>query len=200
MVIDMKLTVIKVAMFEGKGADALKPIFFEILNELLPHDVSADFIDDRKETLPQQIDSDIIIFSVDTFSCKRAYRLAKKYKSPNNLIVMGGFHPTVCPEESGKFCDVVICGDAEGIFPEFIADYKACEVKSLYDGRAKACDMVCMHKNKNSPYKSKYLPLGLVQFSRGCKYDCDFCSVKTMYPGIVFQKRIADIVKEIKDN
>ncbi len=194
----MRITVIKVAMFEGKGADALKPIFFEIINELLPKEADAIFIDDRKEALPDSIDSDIILLSVDTFSCKRAYMLAKRYKSKDNLIVMGGFHPTVCPKESAEFCDVVICGDAEGTLPEFFADYKSDKVKKLYDKRSTPCDMVRIHTEKETPYKSRYLPLGLVQFSRGCKYDCDFCSVKTMYPGKVFTKPIPDIVEEIK--
>ncbi len=194
----MKITIIKVAMFNGKSADALKPIFFEIANELLPINSTVDFIDDRKEELPQSIDSDIIILSFDTFSCRRAYLLAQKYKCADNLIVMGGFHPTVCPDEAKEYCDVVICGDAEGILPDFFADYTKGNIKGLYDGREKSAPIAKLDKSRKNPYKSKYLPLGLVQFSRGCKFDCDFCSVKTMYPGKVVQKSVADVVEEIK--
>jgi radical SAM superfamily enzyme YgiQ (UPF0313 family) len=44
----------------------------------------------------------------------------------------------------------------------------------------------------------KYQKLGVVQFSRGCKFGCDFCSIKAMYPGMVRQKDIPLLVKEIK--
>ena len=195
----MKISIIKVAMFEGKGADALKPIFFEIVNELLPQDAIALFIDDRKEKLPTKIDSDIIILSFDTFSAKRAYHLAQKYNSVDNLIVMGGFHPTVCPDEASTYCDVVILGDAENSLPIFFQDYQNKCVKPSYDGTGKASNMVRLDKTKKSPYNSKYLPLGLVQFSRGCKYQCEFCSVKTMYPGNVVQKSVEDIVLEMSN-
>ena len=32
---------------------------------------------------------------------------------------MGGFHPTVCPEEAGLHCDVVLMGDAEDTWAAF---------------------------------------------------------------------------------
>ncbi len=194
----MKITIIKVAMFEGKGADALKPIFFEIMDALLPEDILADYIDDRKEILPDHIDSDIIALSFDTFSAKRAYQLAKRYKTSENLVVMGGFHPTVCPDEAANFCDVVLCGDAESVWPEFLEDVRMGYVSPLYDGRTKSAPMIPLYQSKRNPYKSKYLPLGLVQFSRGCRFSCDFCSVKTMYPGSVVQKSTDEIVREIQ--
>ncbi len=194
----MKITIIKVAMFEGKGADALKPIFFEIMDALLPQDILVDYIDDRKEIPPEKIESEIIALSFDTFSAKRAYQLAKRYKCESNTIVMGGFHPTVCPEESKQYCDVLLLGDAEGVMPDFVKDLKKGRLKAIYDGRMKNAPMMPLYQSKRNPYKNKYLPLGLVQFSRGCRFACDFCSVKTMYPGAAIRKSIDEITKEIE--
>ncbi len=194
----MEICVIKVGMFEGKGFDALKPLLFEIIATLLPNDFSAVYIDDRKESLPQSINSKVIILSFDTFSAKRAYQLAKKYKTKNNIIAMGGFHPTVCPQEAIKFSDVVFCGDAEGTLPIFFKDLKNGCVKEIYDAKNNRCKMAVLNVNRELPYRAKYLPLGLVQFSRGCRFNCDFCSVKTMYPNKVEQKKPAEVVSEIK--
>lgn len=44
----------------------------------------------------------------------------------------------------------------------------------------------------------KYGPIGLVQFSRGCKFHCDFCSVSSFYRRKVYQKSTEIIVEEIK--
>ncbi len=193
----MKITVIKVGMSQGKGYDALRPVLFEIIASLLPPDVKAQYLDDRKEDLPKHLDSDVIALSFDTFCAKRAYALAKRYKTNSNTIIMGGFHPSACPDEALEHCDAVLLGDAEGSWPEFLDDIKNGRLKKVYDARNKGCAMSVLCSNRHNLYKSQYLPLGLVQFSRGCKFRCDFCSIKTMYPGTVQQKPIDDIVLEI---
>ena len=44
----------------------------------------------------------------------------------------------------------------------------------------------------------KYNPIGLVQFSRGCRYRCDFCSIHEFYHNKVKQKNADDVVSEIR--
>lgn len=40
--------------------------------------------------------------------------------------------------------------------------------------------------------------MGIVQFSRGCKFDCDFCSIKSMYRENVRQKNWDILERELK--
>jgi len=49
----------------------------------------------------------------------------------------------------------------------------------------------------DQPARKGYLPLGVVQFSRGCRYSCDFCSVKALYPGPARSKSIEMAVGEM---
>lgn len=49
-------------------------------------------MDERVEKLPDAIDSDIIAFSVETYTAKRAHILAGKYRTDHNIIVMGYYH------------------------------------------------------------------------------------------------------------
>ena len=77
----LKITFIRVNMFDGTGSDAMKPLIFGIIKNLTPAEFEIDFIDERAEKLPEKIDSDIIAFSVETFAAKRAYRLAKLYNT-----------------------------------------------------------------------------------------------------------------------
>ena len=193
----MKVTLIKVSMMEGKSYDALKPLVFAIFDAITPEDVEMRYIDDRIEDLPEVMDSDIIALSVETFAAGRAYRLARKYKTPHNHIVMGGFHPTALPEEALCYCDTVLVGDAEDTWPQFLSDYTKGQPKSRYDSTHRECLRPIQF---NSPVYDgkKYLPLGLVQFSRGCKFNCDFCSVSSFYRCKVRQKPTQDIVAEIR--
>lgn len=175
----MKITFIRVNMFESVSSDAMKPLLFGIIKSLTPSRYEIDFIDERAEKLPEKINSDIIAFSVETFTAKRAYILAKKYKTADNIIVMGGFHAAVMPDEMLKYADSVIIGDAEGAWEEFLADCESGLPKRKY----------CSDENRpivplcadDSIYKHRYYGIGVYQISRGCKFNCDFCSIKTMY-------------------
>ena len=82
-----------------------------------------EFIDVRAERLPEKINSDIIAFSVETYTAKRAYILAKKYKteikvridernipmyeaihSVTEWWVSLGMEPAFVPEEAKEPC------------------------------------------------------------------------------------------------
>lgn len=190
-----KITFIRLNMFEHISSDAMKPLLFGIIKSLTPAEYDIDFIDERAEKLPDEIDSDIIAFSVETYTAKRAYILAKKYKTEHNTIVMGGFHASVMSDEMLRYADVVFVGDAEDTWDSFLADYKKGSVQKKYVSQEKAP----LHALKEdvSVYKHNYYGIGVYQISRGCKFDCDFCSIKTMYKCV--RRKTADmIVEELK--
>lgn len=193
----MKVTLIKVSMLEGKGYDAMKPLIFPIIESVTPNDVEMEYIDERIEEIPDVINSDVIALSVETFAARRAYQIAKKYKTDKNIIVMGGFHPTSMPEEALQYCDTVLIGDAEDTWPLFINDCKKGEAKDRYIS-TNAFSLTKIDFNSKAFSGKKYNKIGLVQFSRGCKFDCDFCSVNAFYSCKVRQKSLDVIVEEIK--
>ena len=194
----MKITFIKVRMSDTKGYDALKPLVFSIIAEHTSKDIEIEFIDERIEDIPEVLNSDIIAFSVETFAARRAYELARKYKTSMNKIVMGGFHPTIMPDETSKYCDTVIIGDAEDTWPQFIQDAKEGNIKKQYIYSNK--HQLSKIDYNNSCFKEKkYHKIGVVQFSRGCKFNCDFCSVKSFYNIGVRQKDMKTIAEEIKE-
>ena len=184
-------------MMEGKGHDAMKPLIFAIFDAITPADIQMVYIDERVEPLPPIIDSDVIALSVETFAARRAYDIAKKYKTPNNKIVMGGFHPSALPEEALQYCDTVLVGDAEDTWLAYLKDLKNKEPKPIYRS-AHRHEPVKIDFNSKAFAGKKYNPIGLVQFSRGCKFRCDFCSVSSFYNCKVRQKSKEDIVEEIK--
>lgn len=175
----MKITFIRVNMFEYESSDAMKPLLFGIIKSLTPNRHEIDFIDERAEKLPEKIDSDIIAFSVETFTAKRAYILARKYKNDKNIIVMGGFHAAVMSDEMLEYADSVIIGDAEGAWVEFLSDCENGSPKRKYYS-GESCSIAAPQTDE-SVYKHSYYGIGVYQISRGCKFNCDFCSIKTMY-------------------
>lgn len=188
----MKITFIRLNMFEHISSDAMKPLLFGIIKSLTPTEHEIEFIDERAEKLPEKIDSDIIAFSVETYTAKRAYILSKKYKTHKNIIVMGGFHACVMPDEILNYADSVIVGDAEDTWCEFLADCSAGKPKKKYISLEKM-PLEIMHDDP-AVYRHKYYGIGVYQISRGCKFNCDFCSIKTMYKCV--RRKSADMVFE----
>lgn len=173
----------------------MKPVLFELMRSLTPASDEMVFIDERVDKLPEIIDSDIIAFSVETYTAKRAYILARKYKTDRNIIVMGGFHPTILPDEPLQYADTVIVGDAEDTWGEFIADCRAGLPKRKYI----SSESMPLKSFAADPtvYRHRYHNIGVYQASRGCKFNCDFCSIKTIYSR-VRRKPIEDVVNDLR--
>lgn len=82
----MKVTFIRLAILD-KNYDSFKPLVFPIINEITPKDIDVEFIDEQVEKLPDEINSEIIAFSVETLTAKKAYILAKKFKKKIMLLL-----------------------------------------------------------------------------------------------------------------
>ena len=102
----MKVTLIKVSMMEGKGYDAMKPLIFSIFDAITPKDIEIAYIDERVENIPERVDSDIIVLSVETFAARRAYQIAEQYKTPNHQIIIGAFMQPLC--RTRHYCTAIL--------------------------------------------------------------------------------------------
>lgn len=188
----MKITFIRLNMFEHISSDAMKPLLFGIIKGLTPAKHEITFLDERVEPLPDRIDADIIAFSVETYTAKRAYILARKYRTEQNIIVMGGFHASVMAEEMLSYADTVLIGDAEDTWPAFLSDCTKGRPKQKYI----SAENLPLAPIADTPdiYRYHYYGIGIYQLSRGCKFDCGFCSIKTMYRSV--RRKHEDLVYE----
>lgn len=122
----------------------------------------------------------------------RAYELAKRLRKKGIYVVLGGVHSSVVPQEAALYADTVIVGDAEDTWPEFIKDFNNGKAKKLYLSSLIKDDL-----NKQSqavldlpPYLSQYC----LEAVRGCKYDCEFCSVPKVSRGKFKKRSISDMI------
>lgn len=192
----MTVAVILVNMFAGRHIDAMRPMLFSILQRLAP-ELDYHFYDERIEALPDRLEEEVIALSIDTFSARHGYDLAQQYKTEHNTIVLAGVHVTAMPQEASAFADVIITGDAEDTWPQFLEDCRTGRLKQRYDSKgAKPTYVSPVHPS----FDKGYLPLGLIQTSRGCRYHCDFCSVKVQYPDGVQRKDLVDVERELQEH
>jgi len=121
--------------------------------------------------------SDIIGISILTSTAKRGYEIARKF--PKEKVIIGGVHASLLPEEALRYAGRVVVGEAE----EVIADIVEGRLKeSIIRGRP-------VEKLDSLPYpdfsliKGYKLPALMtpISTSRGCPFDCIFCSVTKIF-------------------
>ncbi|HAZ12630.1 MAG: hypothetical protein A2X86_11470 [Bdellovibrionales bacterium GWA2_49_15] len=192
-----KVTFIYPSFSNYRATDALETLVFAILKALTPADIETVLYDDRLEDIPFEGTTNLVAISVDTFCAKRAYLIAKKYRDKGIPVVMGGFHPSLHSQEVLNYADCVVIGSAEPVWQTLLADARAGKLKKIYQASEDTFAPGVI-PDRSIFQGKRYAKLHVVQFSRGCRFQCDFCSIHVFYKHTLKYRPIEDIVREIK--
>jgi radical SAM superfamily enzyme YgiQ (UPF0313 family) len=163
--------------------------------------------------------ADLVGISTITSTAPRAYAIADKVRAMGVPVLMGGPHVTFLTEEALQHSDYVIRGEGEQPLMAFIdawetgGDFAAIPNLSRRDdsGRPVHNPMLPMLQDldqlpypdlsflKPDPRRRKFSPPIPVQTSRGCPFDCSFCSVTGMFGKQYRFRSTANIIDELRN-
>lgn len=194
----MKITFVRPHITSRRAADAQEPLVFGVLAKLTPPDVELALYDDRIEPVPYDEPTDLVALTVETFTAKRAYQIANEYRKRGVPVVMGGYHPTLLPDEALQFADAIAIGDAETVWLQMVEDARAKKLRRVYQSQPNLeTDGVVPDR---SIFKGKkYGPLRIVQYGRGCRFACDFCSIHAFYGKDMPRRCMDDVLAELEE-
>lgn len=192
----MKITFIRPNLTDARSSDTLEPLAFAILASLTPPDVEVALVDERREPVAYDDATDLVALTVETFTAKRAYQIATRFRSRGIPVVMGGYHPTFLPREALGFADAVVVGDAERLWPQIVADARSGRLRRLYRDAGEP-PLAGIRPDRRIFRGKRYPPIPLVQYARGCRFACDFCSIHAFYGASLRQRPVADVALEI---
>lgn len=174
----------------------MEPLNLGVLAALTPPDVEIRLFDDRCEQVAYDEPTDLVAITVETYTARRSYEIADEFRSRGVKVIMGGFHPTFIPEECAPHADSLFLGDAEELWAIVIADARAGTLKPRYYGTPGRPQTGVM--TRRDIYHGKgYLPISLMQFTRGCRFTCDFCAITRYFDRRHFIRSIEETLKEI---
>ena len=176
---------------------AIEPLTISTMSGLTPKEWQRSFYDDRIEDINYDEECDLVAITAETFTVKRAYEIADRFRQRGKKIVMGGFHPSLCPEEASQHADAVVVGEAEKIWSQVLDDFKNNKLAKIYRA-PKNLDLVGIKTDRSIFENKKYFSLSLVETGRGCVYDCEFCAVSLFFNKKFIRRPIDEIVAEIK--
>lgn len=193
-----RILIIRAGMTASSGQDAMEALIFPLIDQATPEGYAVDYVDDRTAPLPDPTPYDLIAISTETFAAGRAYHLATHYRSLGIKVVLGGFHPSICPDEALGYADSVIIGDVEDTWPRLLEDWTQHTLQKIYRSRMDQPLKPLIHRRRIlKPHRS--LPIGLIETSRGCHWACDFCSIHAMYPHSFRAKSPRDVARELQE-
>jgi radical SAM superfamily enzyme YgiQ (UPF0313 family) len=198
----MKLTLIKPnigrmehSLYVDEGR--MEPLQLGVLAALTPPDVEVALYDDRMEAIPYDEPTDLVAITVETYTARRAYEISAEFRRRGVPVVLGGMQPTLIPEETMAHADAIFIGDAESGWAEVVEDARRGELEPVY--RAPVGGPQPGTLTRRDLFKGKgYLPVTLLQFSRGCRFACTFCAVSAYFERTQYCRDVREVVREIE--
>ncbi len=174
----------------------MEPLPVAVIAGLTPNDVEVSFYDDRTETIPYEETTDAVVMSVETYTAKRAYQIASDYRRRGIPVIMGGFHPTLVPQEAERYAEAIVIGEAEGVWMRVIDDLRHGTLQKRYQSDVRPL----LQRNfiDRTIFEGKsYLPIRLIESGRGCRFPCTFCAIQSFFERTYRARAFENVVEEI---
>jgi len=177
----------------------MEPLMLGVLAGLTPPDVECVLFDDRMESIDYDQATDLVAITVETYTARRAYEISAEFRERGVPVIMGGIHVTLLPHEVAQHADSIFIGDAETLWPQVVTDAKAGRLLPEYRAPAGPAQGNAVMPRRDLYRGKDYLPVSLMQFSRGCRFACQFCAVSEYFSRRHYVRRIDEVLQEIAE-
>jgi radical SAM superfamily enzyme YgiQ (UPF0313 family) len=216
----MKIVFIRPHLTDTRSSDAMEPLAFAILAARTPPDVELAFYDERLAPIPDpcadQVSgadyvsgagqtsgadsiggADLAALSVETYTARRAYQISTSCSRAGIPVVLGGYHPSFVPQEALAYADAVVVGDAEGVWEQVVKDARRGTLQRIYK-QSEPSSLEGLVFDRSIFAGKRYNLLAPVQFGRGCRNACDFCSIHAFYGTSLRQRPVREVAAEVE--
>lgn len=177
----------------------MEPLQMGVLAGMIPEDIDVSFYDDRMEEVNFDEPTDLVAVTVESFTARRAYEIGKEYKKRGVPVVMGGTHPTLIPGEVAHYADSICLWDAEAVWGTMIEDARRGRLKPVYKREKIDVPQEGIFPRRDIFRGKGYIPVSLIQFSRGCRYKCNFCATSAYFNQQHYCRSFHEVLREIEE-
>ena len=171
------------------------PLSLAYVAAVTPSNWEVKIVDENFDTFVFE-EADLVGITAFTSNVNRAYEISRMYRERKIKVVIGGIHASMLPDESLQFVDAVMVGEVEGVWERVIKDFENNQLSSKYVGL-----QIDLTKFKITPRHDLLHPdyfWHSVQTSRGCPFNCYFCSVSKHLGKAYRQRKVQDVLEELE--
>jgi radical SAM superfamily enzyme YgiQ (UPF0313 family) len=151
------------------------PLGLLVVGALSPPEHRVQLVDENVEPLATDDHPDLVGITVKVDTVHRAAQIASHYRRRDIPVVLGGIHPTACPEACGALADSVVVGEAERLWPQVLRDVENGSLRREYRHAARF-DPADTPMPRWALLEGKdYLFTNILTIGHGCPWRCEFC-------------------------
>jgi radical SAM superfamily enzyme YgiQ (UPF0313 family) len=154
-------------------------------------------VDEQVEDIPWGEPFDLVGITCMTALAPRAYEIAARFREGGTPVVLGGMHPTLCPDEALHHADAIVAGDGEGVWSRVVADARAGRMRGVYRNETPPNLAGLKLPPRHLLNPERYATVHAVQATRGCPNGCDFCAVAAAHHRTQRRRPVAEVVAEV---
>ena len=153
------------------------PLSGILLAALTPDAVEVEVLHEMVRPIDYDTDADFVALSFMDFCAPHAYDVAARFRRLGKTVIAGGRYPSTFPEACLPHFDVVVAGEAEGVWPTVVADLVAGRAQRLYRAPALASLEGIPVPRYDLVEPSFAVPV-VTETSRGCPFRCSYCQLQ----------------------
>lgn len=157
--------------------------------------------------------ADLVGISTTTSTAPEGYRLAHRLRKSGIPVVLGGSHVTFMADEALEHADYCVRGEGERTLMELIdaiqADsgfediaglsYRDGDIIKHNPDRPLICDLDSLpFSDLSLVHNRERIGITPMCTSRGCPFDCSFCSVTQMFGRGYRERSVENVIDELK--
>jgi len=190
--------------YTGRIKAYIPPLTLPVLAGLTPKNIEIELCDENVEEVNFNTNADLIGITGITTLINRAYEIADIFRKKGKKVIMGGIHVSAMPNEAKNHADAILIGEAEDLWEVIIEDFRNNRLKEEYKSETytdlkklviSRYELLKLNKYRRSTGTN--MPRLPIQSSRGCPFNCRFCSVTKFWGPKIRTKPLENIEKEL---
>ena len=149
----------------------------------------TEYLEKLADRISKEETPDLVGISALTAQAPLAYRMAANFRDRDIPVAIGGYHPSMLPDQAAGHVDAVVVGEGELVWGQLIDDFRQGKLQRIYKAD-RLCDLdtevPIPRRDLLDP--ERYSMFNVLQATRGCLHACDFCSVSAFF-GTAYRKR-----------